>query len=122
MRDDVSPDRLLRVLHELLVTAPLLFYHGRSPGIRSDLVDNHHRHVELLSHYSSFSLSHCLTFFQRTQMSAQLLLALSQLASPAVVDSEERGDRIDHLAEEWKQTVPASDRGSCPPRFWPQRP
>ena len=121
MRDDVPSDRLLRVLHELSLTPSRHSHHGRSSRIRCDLIDNHHRHIELLSHYLSphFPIS---TFFQGTQMPSQLLLALCELATTAVVHAEQRGDRIDHLSEEWKQTIPVSDRGSCPPRSWLRQP
>lgn len=99
MRDDVPSDRLLRVLHELSLTPSRHSHHGRSSRIRCDLIDNHHRHIELLSHYLSphFPIS---TFFQGTQMPSQLLLALCELATTAVVHAEQRGDRIDHLSEE----------------------
>ena len=99
MRDDIPSDRLLRVLHELPLIPFPHFHHGRSARVRCDLINNHHRHIELLRHYLSphFPIS---TFFQSTQVSSELLLALCEFAASAVVHSEQRGDRVDHLSEE----------------------
>lgn len=96
MSDHISPDRLLRVLHELCVTLHCCSHHRCRTGIGSDLVDDDDRHVELLGYYTS-ERSSFQTLLQSAEVSTQLLLSLCQLAASTVVHAEECGDGVDNL-------------------------